>query len=315
MDKQVRRAVLADVPSIMSLLAVLDKLNAENRPDVYHGHQQKSENEIKCIIKNGEEQVLVSTNEVNEITGMMICRIWGNRNPKEIYIRSFCVATPYRKKGYGKMLFEYIKQYAKENGCSTVTLNVDYFNQNAYDFYKHLGMKEYMCDMEYIVEDEKHNIAGNVRQAVAADIPGIMSVLASTDELDEDTLSDAFYRPHYCYVSVIRAVIEGDDERKIFVSTNESNDIVGFLIFNEEEYKNDKLYADAKLLGVIYICVPKPYRGKGYSKMLLDYAKQYAKENDCSRIEVDVRVTKKDVYDFCKCQGMKEKAFRMEYIL
>lgn len=49
--------------------------------------------------------------------------------------------------------------------------------------------------------------------------------------------------------------------------------------------------------------------------MLVDFAKKFAKDNGCSRIELNVWAFNKEAYDFWANQGMKEQRHTMEYIV
>ena len=77
--------------------------------------------------------------EINNITG---------KNQKFCYIEDICVDKDYQNQGIGKELIETINIFAKNNGCIRVELNVDEFNKNAREFYKHLGFNPTRTVME-----------------------------------------------------------------------------------------------------------------------------------------------------------------------
>jgi ribosomal protein S18 acetylase RimI-like enzyme len=68
-----------------------------------------------------------------------------------IEIENLIIDEKYRKKGIGKLLFEEVKNYAKEANAKYIELNVWEFNKIAINFYNRLGMKKRINRMEYKV--------------------------------------------------------------------------------------------------------------------------------------------------------------------
>ena len=107
----------------------------------------------------------MSTGEANEITGVLLCKIKAEHNhsvlldSKTLWIEDTCVNEFYRKKGYGKMLLDFAKKFAEDNGCSRMELNVWSFNKNAHDFYASQGMNEQLHIMEYIFKIYEQSIS------------------------------------------------------------------------------------------------------------------------------------------------------------
>ena len=158
MNKKGRPAVTGDIPDIMPLLSSVAQLHGDTRKDIFRNPTlHYSESEITEFIKNNELNIFVSTSESDKITGILLCkfRIEYNHNvlldSKTLWIEDTCVGEAYRKKGYGKMLIDYAKEFAKINNCSRMELNVWAFNKNAHDFYVSQGMKEQRHIMEYII--------------------------------------------------------------------------------------------------------------------------------------------------------------------
>lgn len=65
----------------------------------------------------------------------------GFRYRKQLDIDSICVDENYRNQGIGTALMNYIKQYALDNNCTDIFLNVNEENVNAINLYKKLGMQ------------------------------------------------------------------------------------------------------------------------------------------------------------------------------
>ncbi len=69
---------------------------------------------------------------------------------KTLFIDDLCVDDGARRQGVGRALWKYALNFARENGCYDVTLNVWSGNKSARAFYKKMGMFEKETQMEYI---------------------------------------------------------------------------------------------------------------------------------------------------------------------
>ena len=68
-----------------------------------------------------------------------------------LYIEDVCVDKEARGKKVGTLLFDYVKQFAKEQGCYNMALNVWSFNEGAAKFYEKMGFKPQKTRVEYIL--------------------------------------------------------------------------------------------------------------------------------------------------------------------
>ena len=315
MIKEVRSAIMDDVPNIMSILTSVDKLCMSNRPNLYP-RPIYNENQIRDFIENPEDgiYILVSTSSSNELTGILF--YWFNEEKdhkyftdhKEIFLVFVCVAEEYRKKGYGKMLFEHAKRLAKENGCDHIRSTVWAFDKNTYDFLSYQGAKVSSFGMEYLLTETQNNTVTNVRAAVMNDLTEIMPILAVSDKLHRDNLPHVFKAPVHTEDDV-RCLIDANDTT-VFVSTSPLNEITGVLI-----YKVEYDVKDTKEFWIEDIAVSEFHQRKGYGKTLFEYAKQYAHENGFDRMGVCVWEFNKAAKLFYKHLGMNEEYTSMRYIL
>ena len=67
---------------------------------------------------------------------------------KFLYVDDFCVKSNHQNIGIGKLLFNYIINYAKLEEVSSIQLTVSEFNTNAIKFYEILGMSTRNRKME-----------------------------------------------------------------------------------------------------------------------------------------------------------------------
>ena len=70
---------------------------------------------------------------------------------KTLYIDDLCVDETARNAHVGRQLYEYVLNFAREQGYYNVTLNVWADNGNAVKFYEKLGLKIQKIGMEKIL--------------------------------------------------------------------------------------------------------------------------------------------------------------------
>ncbi|MDE6412165.1 MAG: GNAT family N-acetyltransferase, partial [Clostridia bacterium] len=68
-----------------------------------------------------------------------------------LYIDDLCVDETCHGKGIGKLLYNFVVEYAKKCGCYNVTLNVWADNKNAVAFYEKIGLHIQKIGMEKIL--------------------------------------------------------------------------------------------------------------------------------------------------------------------
>ena len=153
-----------------------------------------------------------------------------------------------------------------------------------------------------------------VRRANINDVVNIMPLLSSVTQLHSDNREDIFRNPtlHYSE-SEIKSFI-ANDGLNIFVATSETDEITGVLLCKIRVEHNHCVLLDSKTLWIEDTCVNQSYRKKGYGKMLLDFAKKFAEDSGCSRMELNVWSFNKNAHDFYANQGMNEQRHVMEYI-
>lgn len=64
------------------------------------------------------------------------------------YIDEICIKEGFRRRGFGKILFNKIYEMVKSNGAESLELGVWGFNKSAIEFYKSMGMVEKTIRME-----------------------------------------------------------------------------------------------------------------------------------------------------------------------
>jgi ribosomal protein S18 acetylase RimI-like enzyme len=83
--------------------------------------------------------VLVHDDEVNDYTSTFQMYVDGNHN---LYVRKIATAPEYEGKGIGRRNMLYMEEYARQQGCPKVCLDVYAKSKGAVAFYLHNGFKE-----------------------------------------------------------------------------------------------------------------------------------------------------------------------------
>ena len=153
----IRKATHNDIPRILELLSQVNDVHAEGRPDFFiKGKRKYNEEDLLKIINDDTTPVFVCE-ENDDIKGYAFCVIQDlsqcdNLRPdKSLYIDDICVDENYRRHGVGKKLYEHVLQFAKEEKCFNITLNVWAKNPGAQAFYESMGMTVQKVCMEQII--------------------------------------------------------------------------------------------------------------------------------------------------------------------
>ena len=156
----IRKATHKDIPRILELLSQVNDVHAEGRPDFFiKGKRKYNEEDLLKIINDDTTPVFVCEKN-DDIKGYAFCVIQDlsqcdNLRPdKSLYIDDICVDENYRRHGVGKMLYEHVLQFAKEEKCFNVTLNVWANNPGAQAFYESMGMTVQKVCMEQIISSK-----------------------------------------------------------------------------------------------------------------------------------------------------------------
>ncbi len=95
---------------------------------------------IKELNKENGKMFLLKVDEkiVGLIAGIILESIdtYDFKAPRRGRITELIVNHEYQKKGYGKMLLDYMENYLKEVGCKNILIEVFGYNTNALNFYE-----------------------------------------------------------------------------------------------------------------------------------------------------------------------------------
>jgi len=150
----IRRATAADIDRLNDLLFQVQQLHAEGRPDIFKtGAKKYTTEELSAIIADDTTPIFVYL-EDDILMGYAFCIYQETPDSPQLharrvlYIDDLCVDEQYRRRHIGEKLYDYVIDFARENGCDSVTLNVWSVNPSAEKFYRKMGMQPLKTYME-----------------------------------------------------------------------------------------------------------------------------------------------------------------------
>ncbi|MGN0494867.1 MAG: GNAT family N-acetyltransferase [Lachnospiraceae bacterium] len=155
---KIRRVKEEDADGVLKLLVQVNNVHSKNRPDLFIKDKTKyTRDELLVLMKDDNCPIFVAVDEMEQVLGYAFCvyqsHVEDNNFPDIVtmYIDDICVDENCRGRHVGTALYEYVKTYAKENGCYNVTLNVWDKNDAAMAFYEKCGFHIQKYGMEVIL--------------------------------------------------------------------------------------------------------------------------------------------------------------------
>ena len=154
---EIRRANDLDLPDLHRLLRQVLEVHHAGRPDLFRsGTEKYTDGELRAILCDEARPVFVAVRE-GAVCGYAFCMF--RRFPADniltdiqtLYIDDLCVDEKARSQGVGRALYDFVRGYAKEQGCYNLTLNVWACNENALRFYEACGLRPQKIGMETIL--------------------------------------------------------------------------------------------------------------------------------------------------------------------
>lgn len=156
MELRIRRAAGKDIPILDELLLQVENVHNAIRSDLFAANAKKyDEEQLKRIITDDNRPIFVAETD-GTVSGYAFCIYVDQKDSnvltpiKTLYVDDLCVNKAFRGKGIGKKLYEYVIEFARNNGFYNVTLNVWADNVSAVSFYQKLGMNVQKIGMETI---------------------------------------------------------------------------------------------------------------------------------------------------------------------
>ena len=154
----IRRAIEQDMEGINRLLNQVLLVHHKGRPDLFKGSGKKyTDEQLKDILQDASKPVFAAVDEKEALLGYAFCIVQQHMGDniltdiKTLYIDDLCVDERMRGQKIGRRLYQYVLDYARQEGFYNVTLNVWSCNESAMGFYEACGLKPQKIGMEVIL--------------------------------------------------------------------------------------------------------------------------------------------------------------------
>ena len=137
------------------LMYKIASLHMQMYPNIFPEQHIMTKKQFKERLKiNGF--IGITAYENNKLCGYCLCRIKSfssklNPDSKILWIDEFYICEEFRRKGYGKSLFEEIKKTAADKTCSAIEFDVWSLNETAMKFYDSLGCTNQRITKQYML--------------------------------------------------------------------------------------------------------------------------------------------------------------------
>ena len=152
---KIRRAQDRDMNRIDDLLYQVCMIHHEGRPDLFKaGTKKYTREQLSAILNDEKTPVFAAVDDNDTMMGYAFCIFREVRDDnilydhRTLYIDDLCVDRKFRGQGIGKALFQAVRDFASDNGCDSLTLNVWSCNASALEFYRRCGLTPQKTIME-----------------------------------------------------------------------------------------------------------------------------------------------------------------------
>ena len=150
----IRRAENRDIPGMISLLYQVGGVHHDIRPDIFRpGALKYTPEQLEEILRDETKPIFVA-DDGGFVAGYCFCQIRSYDGAgvstcrKELYVDDLCVDENRRGQHVGSALYDRAVAFAREIGCSFLTLNVWCGNDSAMKFYESVGLTPRNITME-----------------------------------------------------------------------------------------------------------------------------------------------------------------------
>ena len=156
---EIVKAQTRHISGMIRLLRQVGRVHSDIRPDIFRdGAQKYDEADLEALLQDENTPIFIGE-DGGTVLGYCFCVLKDYRGSGvqtdrvELYIDDLCVDENCRGKGVATALYGYVKDFAKEIGCSHISLNVWCGNDNAQKFYEKMGMKPRSITMDQWLEE------------------------------------------------------------------------------------------------------------------------------------------------------------------
>lgn len=153
----VRMAEEKDIERMHELLTQVNLVHHKGRPDLFKCGRKYTDEQLREILRDKKRPIFAAVDENDCLLGYVFCIFQQHLNDniltdiKTLYIDDLCVDKTKRGLHIGSTLYNAVLDFAREQGCYNVTLNVWSCNESAMKFYKNCGLRPQKVGMEVIL--------------------------------------------------------------------------------------------------------------------------------------------------------------------
>lgn len=153
-----------------------------------------------------------------------------------------------------------------------------------------------------------------IRRARVSDIERLDHILFQVQDVHANGRPDIFKKGAKKYNDEQLTAIINDDQRPIFVYTDDNDMVLGYAFCIYEYVENNSMHK-MKTLYIDDLCVDENYRRKHVATYLYHYVLQEASNNDCYRVTLNVWCLNGSAMKFYEKMGMNKLKIVMEQIV
>lgn len=154
-----------------------------------------------------------------------------------------------------------------------------------------------------------------IRRAEIKDMEGIDRLLCQVLMVHHNGRPDLFKPDAKKYTDEQLKEIIADDDRPIFVGTDEQGRVLGYAFCIMQQHKNDNILTDIKTLYIDDLCVEEELRGQHIGRQIYEYVLKYAKSCGCYNVTLNVWNCNPPAMAFYEKCGLVPYKVGMEKIL
>lgn len=151
-----------------------------------------------------------------------------------------------------------------------------------------------------------------IRRAEIKDISKIAQLLVQVLNVHNAARPDIFKANTRKYTDQELEIMLSNDDNPIFVATNDSDIVIGYVFCKLIIQKDSHILKDKKTLYIDDLCVDEKLRGQHIGSKLYGYVKNYAESIGCDNITLNVWADNISAHKFYKKLGFKPQRHILE---
>ena len=154
-----------------------------------------------------------------------------------------------------------------------------------------------------------------IRRAKKQDMEGINRLLRQVLTVHHNGRPDLFKPDAKKYTDEELQAIIADDQRPVFVGTDEQNNVLGYAFCVFQQHINNNILTDVKTLYIDDLCVEENLRGRHIGREIYEYVLDFAKASGCYNVTLNVWACNPSAMKFYEKCGLVPQKVGMEVIL